>query len=943
MMRALAKLIVNKRVAWGIVLLTLLIAAVSPVWAMKLQNDDNLLAFLPKENPAVKAFYDVNDRFGGLDVALVGIRSNDPFTGDFLGRLKTASRTLGETPGVEYVLSLTTVEDFQPDPKGGIGVGYLVTDPPKDAAESAALRDKVMSRDQVVGNLIAPDGKAILIYCFLRPGTDPKPAANAVRGVVEKAFPAEEKFWGGGPFIQSYIYGATEKDLKKLTPWACIVIIVIAVASFRDAIGSILALFSTGVGIVAALAIMAAAGVKANLVLGSMPVILFSLGSAYPIHLLTRYYTVADEMGCEGALEHALTFLGPVILSTGFVTISGLLSFMAMDMAPMRTFGLFTAIGVFITLVLTVTFVPAVVRIVELKGKRSIDKPSGKLITGIAETAFKKRRAAGALLAAVAAAGAVYTARLDTRLDNAAFFSKTSPPAEAERFLRDAFGGSQFFQIQISGDMTDPAVLREVRALADTLAVMPGVSSVNHVGLVVAKMNEAMDGDERIPDTSARAKALYQFLEGRKAVRQLVTDDKKHALLHVKVATDRAIELEMMLGAIEKIVTEKIPTRYTVEEAAGPKRAEVEAKLASQIEARIGAIAKQLGVPLSPEQASAVKEKVKIRGSASPAAIKVAILTFLKSDEFTGDLPTNPPDAGDKIAAALATLDARATKDTYAKTIAKALDKPEDDSAVKDLASSMNKPVAAIISRQTALANAARLVDGAKIAMPAGDKGRRLITAIGAALLELDAPSGAIADTSGKGALDVKLTGLPLLNQGLSKSVARNQIESFVVAMVLVFFIALYLYRSLYSALLALAPMAITLLVVYGGMGVMGVRLDIGTSMLASLSIGAGVDYAVHLLAAWKAKGDGKTATDAELHEAALYSSRLVGRAIWTNAIMVAAGFFVLTMGEAKPLQNVGSLTAAAMMAAGLATFAVIPVLARRPRYDERPRLGGIV
>jgi hypothetical protein len=58
---------------------------------------------------------------------------------------------------------------------------------------------------------------------------------------------------------------------------------------------------------------------------------------------------------------------------------------------------------------------------------------------------------------------------------------------------------------------------------------------------------------------------------------------------------------------------------------------------------------------------------------------------------------------------------------------------------------------------------------------------------------------------------------------------------------------------------------------------------------------------------------------------------------------MVAGGFVVLTMGEAKPLQNVGGLTAAAMMVAALATFAAIPVFARKRAYDERPRIAEIL
>ena len=52
---------------------------------------------------------------------------------------------------------------------------------------------------------------------------------------------------------------------------------------------------------------------------------------------------------------------------------------------------------------------------------------------------------------------------------------------------------------------------------------------------------------------------------------------------------------------------------------------------------------------------------------------------------------------------------------------------------------------------------------------------------------------------------------------------------------------------------------------------------------------------------------------------------------------MVASGFFVLTLGEARPLQNVGGLTASAMLIAALATFVLIPVLAGRRGYTRGP------
>lgn len=949
MLRVLAALLVRKSVAWVTVAIVLVVTALAAMKAGQVGRDDDLMAFLPKTNPDVQTFYEVNKRFGGLGVALVGVATDDPFDPAFLTRLRRATKQLNETPGLDFALSLTNVDDFTADPeKGGIGVDYLIPPAlPQTPADRAALRAKVMSRDQVVGQLIAPGGKAVLIICSVAYGADVKVAADAIRAVVDQHLPDDSKYWGGAPFIQSYIFGVTQKDLTRLTPWACIVIIAISIWAFRDAIGTALALFTTAVGIVVALGLMGAFGVKTNLVLGSMPVILFALGSAYPIHILVRYYAVAKEMGRDKAIEHVIVYLGPTVIASGLTAVSGLLSFVAMDMQPIRTFGLFTGLGVLTTLILSVTFVPAVIRLADLKPKMSIHNPTSQGMVWFCTTMATHRVPVGVGLAVVSLAGALFVGRLDSRIDNASFYSASSAPARAEAFLREHFGGSMFFQLHVEGDMNDPEVLREVRAVSDRIAVLPHVTSVNHVGLVVAKINEAMEGDERIPDTSAKVKLLYGFLAGKRVVSQLVGDDRGHALVHVKVDTDRAGELETLLAQVEGVVSSEVTRKYVVAEADGPRKDEAQKRIRKMVTGRIQALAAQYGVPLSKENAEALEKRMGARGvAADPKPIEAAILAFLKSEEFTGDMPKTPADAPQRVATALAGLGLHPAKEAVQKALVTALERPADEPAMADLAAAVRKPVDEILRRQIALSDARRLAVEAKLAVPPEGKGQRYLASLGAALMDLDVARVALPAGPGDAAaaaIGVTVTGQPVLNRGLSQSVDQNQLKSFFMTMGLVLLIVLTLYRSLWSALLAMMPVSLTLLVIYGGMGLIGVHLDIGTSMLASLTTGAGVDYAVHLLAAWKAPPGKDKPSQATLIAAASYSSFLVGRAIWTNALMVAAGFVVLTMGEARPLQNVGGLTAAAMMAAALATFVAIPAFARRRSYDARPRIAEIL
>jgi hypothetical protein len=214
--------------------------------------------------------------------------------------------------------------------------------------------------------------------------------------------------------------------------------------------------------------------------------------------------------------------------------------------------------------------------------------------------------------------------------------------------------------------------------------------------------------------------------------------------------------------------------------------------------------------------------------------------------------------------------------------------------------------------------------------MPAESATRgRYELAVGDALLDLERPTVLLPAEGGDAALAFSVNGVPVLYRALSRSVTSNQLTSLAVALGLVLVIMIVLFRSVTGGMLAATPTALTLLVIYGAMGALGIQLDIGTSMLASMIIGAGVDYAVHLLAGWRARDD------EPLEAAGRRAAQDAGPAIATNALMVGAGFFVLTLGQAKPLQNVGGLTSAALLAAGLATFVAVPALARRRRYGH--------
>jgi uncharacterized protein len=936
-MQSLVRLVVKRNVALAVVALSLLLAAIGLTSASRLRKNDDVLAFLPKGDADVASFYEVNRRFGGLDVAMIGVRGGDPLAPPFLARLRAATRALNETEGVAYAMSLANVEDFTPDPeKGGIGIDYLI---PAAPADPAALREKVLSRDQVVGNLISADGKAILIYGFPAYGADPKAVAARMREVVEKAFPGEEKFWGGTPFVSGYIYDASQEDIRRLAPWAALVTLALTLVALRDAIATGLALLTTALAIVMTLGLMGALSVEANVMVGSMPVIIFALGSASVLPVILRYQALALTRPPAAAIAATLASVGRLVLVTGLIAAATLLSLATMDIAPLRTFGVFTAAGLTASVVLALTFVPAAIGLIGLRGRAPGFSRFGRAMAWLGRLATDRRGAALGVLGALAALSALSATRLESRMDNAAFYAKDSPPGRADAFLAESFGGAQFFQIEVEGDMNDPRVLREIRAVADRITLVPHVTSVNHVGSVVAKINEAMEGDERIPDSAAKVGLLYGFLAGKRAVTQLATPDRRFALLQIKVDVERRDALDALLRDVETLAAATGLDRYVVERVAEPAGPLARARLVAIVRARILAVCKAYGVAIDAPALAALDgalsgyDAAASRGEGATAA-EAAILAFLGSEEFIGELPQEPAGAAVKVAAALAPLSPRAGRDELAAALGRALDRAPDGATVAELIAAIDRPLREIQKRQEARAGASVLAGALRLRAPEGARGQRFSVALANALLDLDAPEVLVPAAPGAapaGALRLAVTGLPVMNRGLARSIADSQRKGVVITLALLFVALGVLYRSPWTGLLAMSPAALTMLVVYGAMAALGLSLDVGTSMLASLIAGAGVTYAAHILHGFR------TPEGAPLADAPAIAARASAEAspfVWANALIVAAGFFVLTRGEARPLKSVGGLTAAAMITAALAAFTVLPALARRRSFE---------
>lgn len=168
-----------------------------------------------------------------------------------------------------------------------------------------------------------------------------------------------------------------------------------------------------------------------------------------------------------------------------------------------------------------------------------------------------------------------------------------------------------------------------------------------------------------------------------------------------------------------------------------------------------------------------------------------------------------------------------------------------------------------------------------------------------------------------------RVTGFFVLLARLIESVSRDQWLTFAVATVGIWLMVLAAFRSLPLALISLAPNALPILVVTGMMGWLGLRINMGAAMIASVSMGLSVDSSIHYLAAFRRQ----RAAGLSLHEALHAVHQQVGRAMIFSTLALVVGFSALCLSEFVPTIYFGVLVSLAMLGGLAGNLVILPLL----------------
>ena len=179
----------------------------------------------------------------------------------------------------------------------------------------------------------------------------------------------------------------------------------------------------------------------------------------------------------------------------------------------------------------------------------------------------------------------------------------------------------------------------------------------------------------------------------------------------------------------------------------------------------------------------------------------------------------------------------------------------------------------------------------------------------------------------------VTIGGYAIIMTDFAQQIINGQVSSLAFALVTVFILLAIIFRSVKGGLIGSIPLAASIIIQFGVMGLTGIAIDAATALLSSIMIGVGVDFTIQYL--WRYNSELRKGVTRQ--EAITTTYRTTARSIVINALSVMAGFSATFVSGFLSIRFFGYLTLLAIGSCLLYAIIVMPafMLYFKPLFIE--------
>ncbi len=274
----------------------------------------------------------------------------------------------------------------------GLDIRYLMRAVPRDAGEIDALKRQVLGEDLFRKALISADQRATIVAADFFDGPTSEEITAGLAGLADRyTTPDVRVYFTGGPVLldmfNRYLFHVWRRFLV-----AFAVIAAVLYLSFGTLQGMLIPLLSGGLSTFWALGIMGWLGIPLDMWNNMTPILVMAVTAGHSTQLLKRYYEeLATTSNNRLAVEESVVKIAPVMLMGGLTAALGFASLAVFNVPSLRTFGVFTALGILCGTAVELTFVPALRSLVRPRGARTslLDRAFARLMSALGRLLYR--------------------------------------------------------------------------------------------------------------------------------------------------------------------------------------------------------------------------------------------------------------------------------------------------------------------------------------------------------------------------------------------------------------------------------------------------------------------------------------------------------------------------------------------------------------------------
>ncbi len=494
----------------------------------KIKVDTDPENMLPYNAPVRVDNRKMKKEFSIYDLIVIGIVNRNNPNGVF--NVKTLTNIYRITEEIKKIDGVISNEIIAPSTKdnveqaglGALRFNWLMETPPKTQQEALHIRDEAEDHPMFYGTLVSEDGKAMAIYVPIKSKDLSYEIANKIKEIIKK-YPSDDKYYFTGLPIANDQFGSEMfKQMAISAPLAGLVIFLLMWFFFRSVNLIIAPMLVAIATVIITMGLLIGFGFPVHIMSSMIPIFLMPIAVLDSIHILSeffdKYHIYKDR--CK-TITFVLDELFSPMLFTSLTSAVGFFSLAFSPIPPVQVFGIFVAIGVLIAWVLTISFIPAYVMLINPERFRAFSSSDrtietvilDKMLSVVKRVSTKHYKTVLTITVILVVISVYGITRIQVNDNPVRWFTKNHPIRIADRILNKHFAGTYEAYLVITAKdkkaevFMRPKMLKYIEALQRDLMKSGLVGKTTSLVDIVKKIYYELLGGDKINNVIPKTKA----------------------------------------------------------------------------------------------------------------------------------------------------------------------------------------------------------------------------------------------------------------------------------------------------------------------------------------------------------------------------------------------------------------------------------------------------